>query len=223
MARSYLAAVLNRPQDAAGWLRHGPPDAFSRRLLAPAIPFAHICRARLLLLERKPKILIDESEAVIGLTAGLKYVLALIYGHIHVSAALIMRRKNKEAASSLRKALDLALPDALYLPFAECGGALLPMLERLQGDFDSARMDAFIALCRRWSAGVATLRRALPSATSVLTPRQREIALLIREGLSAKKIAEKLFLSEGTVATVRKTIYSKLHINSNIELVQVKL
>jgi LuxR family maltose regulon positive regulatory protein len=43
----------------------------------------------------------------------------MIYAHIHAAAAWEMRNEAGKAATSLGAALDLALPDALYLPFAE--------------------------------------------------------------------------------------------------------
>jgi LuxR family maltose regulon positive regulatory protein len=221
LARSFLAGLLGRPQDAAEWLRHGPPEAFGRRLFIQALPFAHICRGRCLMLEGKPEILLGESPAVLGLAAAMNYTTALIYGHIQAAAAWAMRGREREALASLRKALDLAWPDALHLPFAEHGDALWPMLERL--DFKSPRVKECIALGRRWKEGAASLRRALSWEPVALTPRQREIALLIRDGLTAKEIAAKLFLAESTVTSVRKTIYNKLNINSNMELAKMKL
>jgi LuxR family maltose regulon positive regulatory protein len=154
LAQSYLAALLNRPQDAAVWLRHGPQDAFSRRLLAPAIPFAHICRARLLLLDRKPDVLLDESVAALGLAAGMKYTLAMIYGHIHMAAAWNMRGESGESAASLRKALDLALPDALYLPFAENYDFIRVLLTRTLSDKEQKKeLSRIKALAKQMKEG----------------------------------------------------------------------
>jgi DNA-binding NarL/FixJ family response regulator len=51
-----------------------------------------------------------------------------------------------------------------------------------------------------------------------LTPREQEILRMLAEGLSAKEIAEKLFISPKTVENHRTNIMNKLGLNSSIEL-----
>lgn len=51
-----------------------------------------------------------------------------------------------------------------------------------------------------------------------LTKREKEIVGLILEGLSSASIAEKCFVSEGTIKNHRKNIYRKLKIKSQAEL-----
>ena len=51
-----------------------------------------------------------------------------------------------------------------------------------------------------------------------LTPSEREIAMLLREGYSAKEAAARLFVAESTVTSARKIIYEKLGIHSCREL-----
>jgi DNA-binding NarL/FixJ family response regulator len=53
-----------------------------------------------------------------------------------------------------------------------------------------------------------------------LTPREQEIMRLLAEGLSAKEIAEKLFISPKTVENHRTNIMNKLGLHSTMELVR---
>jgi len=53
-----------------------------------------------------------------------------------------------------------------------------------------------------------------------LTPREQEIMRLLAEGLSAKKIAENLFISPKTVENHRASIMNKLSLHSTMELVR---
>lgn len=53
-----------------------------------------------------------------------------------------------------------------------------------------------------------------------LTPREQEIMRLLAEGLSAKEIAQKLFISPKTVDNHRTNIMSKLGLHSTMELVR---
>ncbi len=53
-----------------------------------------------------------------------------------------------------------------------------------------------------------------------LTPREQEVMRLLAEGLSVKKIAEKLFISPKTVENHRANIMNKLDIHSTVELIR---
>ena len=52
-----------------------------------------------------------------------------------------------------------------------------------------------------------------------LTRREKEIRFLISEGLSSKQVAERLFISEYTVANHRKNILKKKGVRSIKEIV----
>jgi DNA-binding NarL/FixJ family response regulator len=53
-----------------------------------------------------------------------------------------------------------------------------------------------------------------------LTSREQEIMVLLTEGLSSKKIAEKLFISPKTVENHRSNILRKLNLHSTIDLIR---
>jgi DNA-binding CsgD family transcriptional regulator len=56
---------------------------------------------------------------------------------------------------------------------------------------------------------------ARPSALVILTDREYEIASLMNERMSGREIAERLFLSEGSVKQYINQIYSKLQIQGD--------
>jgi LuxR family maltose regulon positive regulatory protein len=212
LARSFLAGLLHRPQEAAAWLRDGPPEAFDRRLFTQAIPFAQVCRARCLLLEHKPEVLLGESAAAFGLAGALRSTLALVYGHIHTAAARAMRGEDKKAASEFRKALDLALPDALYLPFAENYRLIGPFLtQALFGKERKKELTRIKALAKQMKTGCETILQAVQpqNAPALLTDRELEVARLVVEGFSNKNIAEKLRIKDSTVKAHLTHIFQK--------------
>ncbi len=53
-----------------------------------------------------------------------------------------------------------------------------------------------------------------------LTPREQEVMRLLAEGLSSKKVAEKLFISPKTVENHRSNIMNKLGLHNTIELIR---
>ena len=56
--------------------------------------------------------------------------------------------------------------------------------------------------------------------SSVITEREREILQLVSQGLSAKQIANNLYISEHTVYTHKKNMLKKFNLNSSNELVK---
>ena len=54
----------------------------------------------------------------------------------------------------------------------------------------------------------------------LLTAREQEVMGLLAEGLSAKEVADKLFISPKTVENHRHSIMKKLDLHSNIELIR---
>lgn len=58
---------------------------------------------------------------------------------------------------------------------------------------------------------------------NVLSRREKEVLLLIVEGLNSKQIAERLFLSERTVSNHRANMLQKCKVNNTVELVKLYL
>ncbi len=59
----------------------------------------------------------------------------------------------------------------------------------------------------------------LQNKLPIITKREKEVLILIIEGLSNSQIAEKLFISIDTVDSHRKNLYSKLNVNNTAMLI----
>lgn len=57
-----------------------------------------------------------------------------------------------------------------------------------------------------------------PRGSEALSPREREITQLLAEGLTARQVAERLFLSVKTVESHRRRIFEKVGVSSLAEL-----
>jgi DNA-binding NarL/FixJ family response regulator len=69
------------------------------------------------------------------------------------------------------------------------------------------------------ATGETVRKRKLEDASSTeLTPQQRQIALLVREGLSNPEVGSRLFLSPRTVEWHLRKIFLKLSITSRRQL-----
>lgn len=60
------------------------------------------------------------------------------------------------------------------------------------------------------------------SALDSLTPREQEVFSLLADGATNREIADRLFLTEGTVRVYLTTIYSKLGVNSRAKAILLK-
>lgn len=61
------------------------------------------------------------------------------------------------------------------------------------------------------------------AAYQSLTPREQEILVLLAEGLSAKEVGEKLFISPKTVENHRTKIMGKLNLHTTVDLMRYAL
>lgn len=97
-----------------------------------------------------------------------------------------------------------------YPHLADLRGALtlVKSVARLHGEVVPAK----VSTCSAPAADSAA------QARYALTPREREIVDLILKGKGSQQIAERLFISLGTVKNHRKNIYGKLNIGSQAEL-----
>jgi DNA-binding CsgD family transcriptional regulator len=98
---------------------------------------------------------------------------------------------------------DLGTPDQ--------GGLLAVKAVRLR-----SRHDAVVSFL----SFQAHADQGLPDSAIPLSPREHQIADLVSQGLTTRKIAELTYVSENTVKQHLKRIFAKLQVNSRAELVQ---
>lgn len=83
-------------------------------------------------------------------------------------------------------------------------------------------IDAMRAMLRGsnfYCHNVMKLNKTLSERTVLLTQRELQVLNLISEGLTNKEIAEKIFLSDHTVASHRKNLMKKFEATNNVDLV----
>ena len=121
-----------------------------------------------------------------------------------------MLGKSEEANEWLSRALSDAAPDGFVMPFVENYDRLQPILAR------ESKSDLIVRIIELGEAAKA--RKAVNTrlgSFDALTQREFEIVKLMAQRLSNREIAERLFLSEGSVKQYVNQIYAKLHIEGD--------
>ena len=192
------------------------PEIFSQHqlssvnLLAPGRPMIEMIENQVYLAQGACAKVIGRSKELLAVCEGMHYALVTLHVRIQTAAAYALLGKTEEAHVWLARALSDAEPDGFLLPFVENYGYLRPVLAgEGQGE---------------WIARITELGKAMalrkeedrrPPALAALTEREYEIVGLMDQRLSNREIAEKLYLSEGSVKQYVNQIYSKLHIEGD--------
>ena len=107
----------------------------------------------------------------------------------------------------------MAIPDALYMPFAENRALLEPLLTE---HCSRTEREKIFALAQKQETGAEAVRRGcyLSSLPFGLTEREYEVAELAARGLRNQAIAQTLFVTDNTVKKHLKTIFQKMDVRS---------
>lgn len=124
---------------------------------------------------------------------------------------------SEKGVSLLDEALELAEPEGFIRTFLDLGQPIISILRAISA---TGKMRRY---ARRLLAHVADTNDLHPPEAAVLTPlSQRELTVLqfVATRLTNIEIAQKLFVSENTIKTHLKRIYSKLGVSSREDAVQ---
>jgi DNA-binding CsgD family transcriptional regulator len=131
------------------------------------------------------------------------------------------RRNDPNAPALMDSALAESAKSGNYDAFACAYRSFPPLLELLPRDGSAHVVAAVRVLCRidRTIAERLRLRPVAPRSRSrgTLTPREREVLELIRQGMSNREIAKTLWISEPTAKVHVRNILRKLGARSRTE------
>lgn len=217
LAQAFIAVTLGKPDDVPGWLLN--TKTIRQRLYDRAVPFAFAVYMKQMVLKKEYARLLGVSGLFLNMAENMDCNLCRIYNLICMSIANEALGNGKKALGMLSKALDLALLDEVYMPFAENARYLMKNLELIGKKSDREEMKKLISLCGRVSLAFKTIGESIENEKRPdLTKREREIASFAAQGLTTKEIASRLFISSETVKSTLKTVFKKLRIRSRAEL-----
>jgi len=219
-----IYAQLGQTQNFATWISLG--DFKNNKMLFPSVPALHMVYGRVLLEQKEYLKLIGLSELFIRTANIFPNLLVQIYLYIYLAAAYEQLKHRDKAVESLKTALDIAVPDRLYLPFVENGRYIETLLwgSKLQQESEGFyRYTEFTAQCKKlyipYSVTIKAIREGHFTETSIsLTEREQEVAVLAAKGLSNPQISKQLYITEHTVKAHLKNVFEKFGIKSRIQL-----
>ena len=186
--------------------------------LAPGRPMVEMIENQVYLAQGAYAKVIGRGAELLAVCGGMHYALVALHLRIQTAAAYAQLGKREEARAWLAEALADAAPDGFVMPFVENYDALASLLAEQKDCPLMARIEALGQAARR---RLAVENR--PPELASLTEREYGIVCLMGQRLSNREIAERLFLSEGSVKQYVNQIYSKLHIDGDTRTKRTRL
>ena len=178
--------------------------------LAPGKPMMEMIENQVYLAQGAYAKVIGRSQGQLAVCDTMHYALVALHVRLQTAVAYELLGKHREARDLLARALADAEPDGFVMPFVENYRYLKPLLtQEMQGGLVQKIVELGEAAEQRRSSADR------PVIFTALTEREYEIVLLMAEFLTNREIAEKLFLSEGSVKQYINQIYSKLQIEGD--------
>lgn len=154
------------------------------------------------------------SGQMLGIAGIYKSALGNIYTYIYISVANKMLNNDMpKAVNFMKEAVDIAQKDRIALPFLE-------NYERIQGILSDSFFEdnEFVREVIQYAEIYKSRFKVVDNSDNGLTKRENEIAYLAAQRYTNKEIALKLHISENTVKSNLKMVYSKLGITKRSEL-----
>ena len=186
--------------------------------LAPGRPMVEMIENQVYLAQGAYAKVIGRGAELLAVCGGMHYALVALHLRIQTAAAYAQLGKREEARAWLAEALADATPDGFVMPFVENYDALASLLAEQKDCPLTARIEELGQAARR---RLAVENR--PPELAALTEREYGIVCLMGQRLSNREIAERLFLSEGSVKQYVNQIYSKLHIDGDTRTKRTRL
>jgi LuxR family maltose regulon positive regulatory protein len=211
-----LSLITGSPDEIAPWI--SDEESIWKIMRFQAVPGGFIIYGKFLLMKKKYKELERALEILLN-GIGVPYMLPRLYGMLYLAMVKQNEGKLEEARAEVNRALEIAIKDRIFLPFAEQGAPLRALLEDTRRDRpEQQELSVLISICKRQEAGVKNIEKFFHTGKTPLSRREREIAVLAQEGHPIREIAEECFISENAVTALLENVYRKLNIHSRAEL-----
>jgi LuxR family maltose regulon positive regulatory protein len=240
---SVISVALDTTDMLAKWFCD--TESINKKVYNRAIPYVNILYSHQLIKNKRYAELLAMVDNSISMAKEMNYILPQIYCLIFKARINYANGHENKALKNLEEAFLLAFPEKIYLPFAQfiymedilfkanispkpchdttselSNSNIYSPFSKIYEIIPNWKEDIknIISLFNRYHKGRNVILNALNQEKSPLTPREREVAILVKARLTHNEIAEKLYISKATVRTILYNAYSKLGIHSKSEL-----
>jgi LuxR family maltose regulon positive regulatory protein len=159
-----------------------------------------------------------EKVSVSAQTGGRTHI--VIRAGVFQAKALATQGKTSNALARLLEILPLAAPEGYFSTFVDEGETLRQLLQEARAKVPAEIRVYVEQMLAAFSTGEnQPVKRETGYGAPELSDREREILLLVAEGLSNQEIAERLVISITTVKTHVGNIFNKLGVTSRIQAI----
>jgi len=224
MCEGFIYSCLNQEKKVPTWIEKG--DLRDSSILFPSYAFFNIIWGKALLISGQYLKLIGLTEEFIGIASVFPNLLGQVYAYIYEATAKFKLGRQEDAQKTLRKALNVAAPDQVIMPFVENGEYIADMLAQLE---KNGHYPEFIGRISALFPLIAKSREAMSAELSsrdnrsMLTEREVAIAELVASGLSNQAIGKALHIAEITVKKALQSIFAKMGISSRTALTKIMI
>lgn len=202
----------------------GIPSEIVERLISRqmrgfrAISMLHYTYGEALLASRGAVKLLAFSDGYLEGARKYPNLYAELMLEIEIAAAYEIINDRQKAEAHLVRALEIAEPDGILMPFVELYRYIRSITERLSQQ-RAAMLHSISVHGQAYLQGIGRIMgKHFSQVNHGLTSRELEIAQLAAKRLSNQEIAEKLGISESTVKTQLARVFSKLNIQRRRDL-----
>ncbi len=218
MCLAYIYSLLEHPEKAAEWILEGRLN--QTLVMFPAMPMLYTFYNQVLLSRGKWTNIISTSEDYQRVFGIYNNLMCKINLHIQLSIAYENIGKHIEALEQLQRALNMAFPDGIIMPFAENENYInFLLLELQEKEIHGEYIEKILCLSRQFREGKQRIlwEGFQEHGTYGLTDRELTIAKLALQRKTNTEIATELNIAPGTVRNQLSRIYDKLNITGNIK------
>ena len=212
MCVGFYYALLGETQYLPQWLTSMEFD--EAVVLYPARPCRNFIAAQCLLAQQRYTELLVRYDDLLAECRPYNNFLCQLYLLVQKACAFAGLGEQAKAQTALHKALAMAAPDSLVLPFAQNSTLLEPLLQKELAGEQRELVERILALGEQLAAGRRKLCRttAERSLLAELSELELQIAQLAAARHTNKEIAAALNLREGTIKQYLNRIFLKLDI-----------
>lgn len=215
LGKSYLYTLLGRSDKINSWLMDSA--AIEKKCVVYSLAYANMVFGRYLIDTEQYKKFLGISGQMLGIAGIYKSGLGNIYTYIYIAIAnMSLNNDINKAVTFMMEAINIAKKDDIILPFVE-------NYERIQNILSDSRLekDEFVVHVVEYAKLYRSRFKIVENNANGLTKRENEIASLAAKRYTNKEIALQLHISENTVKSNLKMIYSKLGIANRSELTKI--